>query len=275
MKEQDMRASWTGKICFDELTVAIKLYPATRPGALSFISIDALPASTPAPQPLREGPTAAQQGQVLAFELDDGEYIYLNEEDFKLLAPDSPQKLKIEHFVPRERIDPLAFARSYFAIPRPSDAAHYAIFCKSLQKSGTYAIGTLFIQQKNAPAALWVRDEAIVVSTLRPSSEIARTRADLSKFDIRARKTDIDRTLERIRTRTTSQDIRELADRCEDELVALLSQKIIQYSSGNELGFSELPSAARADSAAAPEQPPRRGMEKSHPPGRDSQKKAS
>ena len=55
---------------------------------------------------------------VKAFEVEDGEFITLADEDFAAAKPEGYRTITIQDFVPADEIDPIYFERTYFLGPQ-------------------------------------------------------------------------------------------------------------------------------------------------------------
>lgn len=65
----------------------------------------------------KEGREVPADEIVKAYEVADGEFVYLTDEDFEAAAEESYRTIQVLDFVQRDDIDPIVFQRSYYLGP--------------------------------------------------------------------------------------------------------------------------------------------------------------
>jgi DNA end-binding protein Ku len=126
---------------------------------------------------------------VKAFEVDDGEFIMLADEDFEAAKPEGYRTITIQDFVPAEEIDPIYFERTYFLGPQDGPAEGvYALLAKAMTETGLVAICSYVFHDRENLGCLRVRDGLLTLEKMffhdevRPADGIA---PDSAKVDDR------------------------------------------------------------------------------------------
>ena len=118
------QAIWTGSISFGLVTVPVRLVSATRSQDVRFNQLEAATGSR-----IRYRRVSEQTGEevpndqiVKGYELENGHYVLLDNEELAALKPSANRMIEIEDFVDLSEIDPVYFEQPYFLIP-DKDAA--------------------------------------------------------------------------------------------------------------------------------------------------------
>jgi DNA end-binding protein Ku len=165
------------------------------------------------------------------YELPTGDVVVLTDEDLKDLPLATAHRIDVLHFAPAGQLDPILANKAYYLEPEPAGVRAYVLFRDALERSGRVAVTKVAIRQREALAALRVRDDVLVLETLLWPDEV-RT-ADF-KFleetvDIRAQELRMAASL--IDTMTEDFDPSAYTDAYREALEALVQAKI----EGNEV----------------------------------------
>src|SRR5437016_13660079 len=106
-----MRAIWKGSISFSLVNIPISLYPATRREELKFHLLRQSDLSPIKYQRVAEadGKEVPWEQIVKGYEYEKGQYVVLENEDFRRADVAASQTVDILEFVPLEEIDPVFF----------------------------------------------------------------------------------------------------------------------------------------------------------------------
>src|SRR5438045_3729963 len=112
-----MRAIWKGAISFGLVNIPVGLYSATRSG--NDVKFHMLSKSDLSPIKYKrvaeaDGKEVPWENIVKGYEHQKGEYVVLEEEDFKRVQITSNQTVDIKEFVDLNEIDPMFFDQPYF-----------------------------------------------------------------------------------------------------------------------------------------------------------------
>ena len=141
----------------------------------------------------KEGKEVPADEVVKAYEVADGELVYLTDEDFRAAQDESYHTIEILDFVPHDEIDPILFNRTYYLGPADGAEKVYALLVKAMESSGLSAVARYVFHDRQQLGALRIRDGVITLENLyfadeiRPIDDIApskRPRVDKHELEM-------------------------------------------------------------------------------------------
>src|SRR5260370_37787126 len=75
-------------------------------------------------------------------------------------------RIEVLHFAPSAQVEPIYAAKSYYTEPEPTGTRAYVLFRDALEASGKVAVAKVALRQREALAALRVREGVITLETL-------------------------------------------------------------------------------------------------------------
>src|ERR1700751_5885479 len=244
-REEAMRSIWAGAISFGMVVIPVKLYAATEQrdvafrqvhredgGRIQFRRVCSL-----------DGKEVQYADVAKGYELATGDVVVLTDDDLQELPLATAKRIDVLHFSPAGQLDPILANKAYYLEPEPAGVRAYVLFRDALERSGRVAVAKVAIRQREALAALRVRDGVVVLETLLWPDEV---RAPDFKFldenvDIRTQELKMAASL--IDTMTEDFDPSQYKDAYREALEALVQAKI----EGNQ--FVRAPGTARAANA--------------------------
>ena len=224
-----MRALWTGRLQFSLFDFPIKIYSATQSEEISFNMLHAACGSK-----IKYEKRCPIHGMVLeeeickGYEYEKGKFVTIAEADLNSLAPKDDRALEILFFVEQPALDPLMFDTPYYMTPEgPLAIEAYNTLRESMRGAGKYGIGRLVMRRKEYLVALWVKENAIVVSTLRYDNELRSTEllTELTAADKRS-KEQIKMAVELIDRHTKKFRPKNYKDGYHEKLLSLIKDKV-------------------------------------------------
>jgi DNA end-binding protein Ku len=171
-----MRSLWSGSLSFGLVNIPIKLFSASVDRALSFKLFDKhgnCPVSY-----VRvcraSGKEVSYEDIVKGYEYQKGDYIVLNEEDFKKAAPRKTDLIQILQFSDMSDIDPKYYEKPYYIEPDKKAAKAYVLLREALAKSKKVAIAKFLMREKEHIAAIRPEGDILVLHQLRYEDEIRK-----------------------------------------------------------------------------------------------------
>jgi DNA end-binding protein Ku len=172
------RPLWSGSLSFGLLNVPVTLHSATRDRDVHFQllhSPDCSPIETRRVCAVEEKPVPWPE-IARGYELDDGSWVLLSDEDLQAAAPRQSRTIDIERFVEVAEIDPVYFDRSYLLVPADEGAARaYALLSETMRDSGKAALGRFVMRAKERLVGIRVRDGALTLTTMLFHDEVRCT----------------------------------------------------------------------------------------------------
>ena len=169
-----MRAIWKGSISFSLVNIPISLYPATRREELKFRLLRKNDLSPIKYQRVAEtdAKEVPWEDIVKGYEYEKGQFIVLEEEDFRRADVKATQTVEIMEFVPLEEIDPMFFDRPYYLEPQKAGAKAYALLREALNKTGKVGVAKVVIKTRQHLAAIKPEDGALVLELMHFAEEL-------------------------------------------------------------------------------------------------------
>jgi len=148
----------------------------------------------------KEGKEVPADEIVKAYEVADGELVYLEDDDFAAAEEEGYRTIQVLDFVQRDDIDPIVFQRSYYLGPAEGADKVYLLLLRAMEESGLSAVVEYVFHQKQQLSCLRVRDGVIVLEAMyfadeiRPVKGIAPKRSSkVDKKELEMAQTLIDR----------------------------------------------------------------------------------
>src|SRR6266853_88417 len=168
------RPTWKGYLKISLVTIPIKVFPATYPGAtLSFNQLHAecrtrIQQKRWCPHCEREVPNT---DIVKGYEFEKGRYVVVGEEDLANVKVESTRVINLEKFTDDTAIDPLYLERPYYLAPDgPVAREAFAVIREGMK--GKAGIGKVALYGREYLVKVQPRDKGLIMYTLRHAAEI-------------------------------------------------------------------------------------------------------
>ncbi len=226
------RAVWKGAIAFGLVHVPVTLYPAAGASRLDLDLLDRRDFAPVGYQRVnkRTGETVAADDIVKGYEYEDGQYVVVGEEDFRLANVEATQTVDLLAFVDAAEIPPLFFDTPYYLEPGRRGEKTYALLRETLRRTGRVGLATVVLRTRQHLAALIPVEAALVLNTLRfadevrPQSALQLPEDDLTELGVSRRELEMaERLVESMVEPWAPEQYR---DTYRDDLMARIEQKI-------------------------------------------------
>ena len=228
-----MRSIWAGAISFGLVVIPVKLYTATEQRDVSFRQVHREDGGR-----IQFRRFCSVDGQEVpypdvakGYELATGDVVVLTDDDLKELPLATAHRIDVLHFSPAGQLDPILASKAYYLEPEPAGVRAYALFRDALDRSGRVAVAKVAIRQREALAALRVRDGVLVLETLLWPDEIRAPDFKFLDEDVDVRPQELKMAASLIDSMTEDFDPLAYHDAYRDALEALVQAKI----EGNEV----------------------------------------
>lgn len=168
------RPLWTGAISFGLLNIPVQLMTGERKVDLHFHLVDSRDNSR-----VRYVRVSEESGEEVpwkdiakAFEYEKGNYVVLQDEDFKNAAPESSESVDIEAFVDPAEVGPEYYERPYYLVPPKKSEKGYVLLRETLKKLGKVAIARVVIRTRESLALVRPDGDALQMILLRYPQEV-------------------------------------------------------------------------------------------------------
>jgi DNA end-binding protein Ku len=195
------RAIWSGTISFGLVSVPVRMFAAVSEHKLHFNLLHRKDESPIGYEKVckLEGKEVPDSEIVKAYEIEKGEFVYLEDEDFAAAQAEGGHAFDIELFVPIDEIDPIYFERSYYLAPQDGAEKVYTLLVRAMEDAGLAAVGTFVMRDREYLGCLRIRDGVITLERMyfadeiRPASDLKPDRARVSKQELDMASSLIDR----------------------------------------------------------------------------------
>jgi len=119
------------------------------------------------------GDVVDAESKVKGYELDNGKYVLLEEDELDEVALESTHTLEIESFVPREEVDDIYLDESFYIVPDGESAYEaFAVVREAMKKTEMVGLGRVVMHRRERLLMLEPRDKGIQATALRYKTEV-------------------------------------------------------------------------------------------------------
>lgn len=184
---------WKGHISFGLVNIPVTLRSAEN--RASHLDFDLLDRRDMAPVGYRKvnkvtGKEVDRDDIVKGYEYKKGEYVVVEDEDFRRASVERTQRIDVVAFVEKGEIEPAFYERPYYLEPVEKNEKGYALFREALRRTRKVGVGKIVLHQREHVVALMSQDNLLVMNELRYRQEL-KDPADLHVPSENLRKLDI------------------------------------------------------------------------------------
>ena len=220
------RSIWSGTISFGLVSVPVKMFTAVSEHKLHFNLLHRKDESPIGYEKVckKENKPVPEDEIVKAYELEQGEFVYLEDEDFEAARAEGGHAFDIEQFVPIGEIDPIYFEHSYYLAPQDGGEKVYTLLLRAMEDAGLAAVGTFVMRDREYLGCLRISDGVITLERMYFADEIRPTK-ELKPARARVSKEELDMAASLIERFTGSFEPSHYKDRYTDRLLDVIKRK--------------------------------------------------
>jgi len=165
---------WKGYISFGLVSFPVRLFAAGRAEAVHFHMLHKKDLSR-----VKEVWYCAEEDKriertdiVKGYETSKGDYVVVEEEELKRIAPATASTMEILQFVREADVDPIYFEHSYYVGPGDKVDKPYALFLKALQETKYSAIAKVAMHNREHVVLIRFSENQLVLHTLFYQDEL-------------------------------------------------------------------------------------------------------
>jgi DNA end-binding protein Ku len=275
-----MRSIWAGVISFGLVVIPVKLFTATEQRDVAFRQVHREDGGRIQFKRVCsiDGQEVPYSDVAKGYELATGDVVVLTDDDLKNLPLATAHRIDVQHFSPAGQLDPILANKAYYLEPEPAGVRAYVLFRDALERSGRVAVAKVAIRQREALAAVRVRDGVLVLETLLWPDEVRNPDFKFLDENVDVRSQELKMAASLIDTMTEDFDPSAYRDAYREALEQLVQAKI----EGNEVirpapgvsaerpgGPADLTETLRASVEAAKANRSQVGGSGGQPPGKD------
>ncbi|MEP6534563.1 MAG: Ku protein [Bryobacteraceae bacterium] len=159
---------WKGYVSFGLVSFPIRLFAAARAETVHFHMLHKKDLSR-----VKEVWYCAAEDKpiersdiVKGYEVSKGEYVVVEEEELKKMAPATATTMDIVQFVRDTDVDALYFEKSYYVAPGDNVTKPYALFFQALKETKFSALAKVSMHGREHVVLLRISDDQLVMHTL-------------------------------------------------------------------------------------------------------------
>jgi DNA end-binding protein Ku len=191
---------WKGYISFGLVTFPVRLYSAARPEGVHFHMLHKKDLAR-----VKEVWYCAEENKpiersdiVKGYEASQGEYVVVEDEELKQVAPASASTMDVLQFVGSDAVDPLYFESSYYVAPDEKASKPYALFLAALTRTSHDAIAKVVMHNREHVVLIRPSQDGLVLHTLYYADELHKAnKGSAPKDKFTAKELDMASTLVR------------------------------------------------------------------------------
>jgi DNA end-binding protein Ku len=163
------RPVWTGMISFGLVNVPVNLHTAVKPEihAMNYLRKNDLCPISYRKVCRSTGEEVPFQQIVKGYEYRAGDYVVLDEQDFKRADLKRTSTIDIEAFVDEEEVDPKYIEKPYYLEPEKKAHKAYALLREAMARSGKVGIGRFVLRDREHLVMLKPEGRVMLLVLLR------------------------------------------------------------------------------------------------------------
>lgn len=220
-----MRSLWTGAIGFGLVNIPVKLYSATQQSDLDLDMLDKKDLSNIKFKRVNEktGKEVPWANIVRAYNYE-GNYVVLDDEDFKKASPEKTKMIEIAEFVEEKEVDSVYYETPYYLEPQKGGEKAYVLLRDALKKTGKTGVATFVLRTKESLGLIKPSGKVLLLQKIRYEEEI-RVSEDLKVPDATPKPAEIKMAITLIDQLSGKFDISKFKDTYSSELMKLIEAK--------------------------------------------------
>src|SRR5579871_4316407 len=165
---------WTGHLTFGLVSFPVRLFSAARSETVSFnlLHKDDHSRIKQVTFCQAEDKPVPRTDLVKGYEYEKGQYVVVEDEDIKKVAPKTAKVMEILEFVKSDQVDPIYLESSYYVAPDEGGEKPYALLYEALRKSQFYGVAKVAMHNREHIIILRPGSKGILSHTMYYQDEI-------------------------------------------------------------------------------------------------------
>jgi DNA end-binding protein Ku len=224
------RSFWKGYLKLSLVTCPVAMTPAvTQAERVRFHTLNARTGHRIRSQYVDSvsGDEVEQDDEVKGYEVADGKYVMLEDEELDAVALETTHTIDIEKFVPKDDMDTIWLDTAHYLVPDGEVGEEaFAVIREAMAETGMVGISRLVLYRRERAVMLEPRDSGIILWSLRQADEVRDEKGYFEGIkDIRPRADALKLAMSVIGERTVPFERSMLEDRVQKELLDLIEAK--------------------------------------------------
>jgi DNA end-binding protein Ku len=189
---------WKGYISFGLVTFPVRLFAAARAETVHFHMLHKKDQSRVKEvwYCIEENKPIERSQIEKGYEVRKGEYVEVDDEELKKIAPPTATTMEILQFVGREEVDPIFFESSYYVAAEDKTAKPYVLFMAALADTKQDAIAKIAMHSREHTVLIRPSKGGLVLHTLYYPDELHQAnRSETPKAKYTAKELELAKSL--------------------------------------------------------------------------------
>jgi len=162
---------------------------------------------------------------VKGYELENGHYVLLDNDELSALKPSASRMIEIEDFVDLSEIDPVYFEQPYYLVPDKDAAKAYRLLSRIMEDENKVAVGRFVLRSKEALVAIRPIDGMLCLETMRYADEVLAPERELVDSQPEPSERELEMARQLVDTLSGTFDPEKYHDEYREEVLALIERK--------------------------------------------------
>jgi DNA end-binding protein Ku len=169
-----MRSIWNGTITFGLIAVPVKVFSATESKTVHFREVHEADGARIEHRRIcpKDGDEVGKGDVVKGFEVRQGEWVELDDEEIAAAAGTHTRLLDVDHFVPADEIEPEFYERTYYLGAGDDGDDAYALLLAALDRSERAGIARWVFHNRERTVVIRPLDGVLAMHTMRFADDI-------------------------------------------------------------------------------------------------------
>jgi DNA end-binding protein Ku len=233
---------WKGYLTFGLISVPVRLFSAARTEHISLNQLHEKCKSR-IRQPLY-CPTCERMVErseiVKGYEYEKDQYVLVEDEEVKKIAPPSASTMEILQFVNAADVDPLYLNASYYMVPEDAGRKAYQLLVATMEEAGRAAIAKLSMHQREYIVLIRPRANGLTLHTLYFADEVRQLSEYGQQGEIKVKPEEVNLAKQLVDSLAGEFDPSKFHDEYRQRLKGLLDAKL----QGQEVAVAAQPQLA-------------------------------
>ena len=163
---------------------------------------------------------------VKGYEYEKGQYVLVEDEEIKKIAPPSASTMEIQEFVNLADVDPLYLDASYYMVPEDAGRKAYQLLVKTMEESGRAAIAKLAMHQREYVVLVRPHDNGLTLHTMYFADEVRSLPEYGRQDEVKVKPEEIKLAKQLVESLAGDFDPKKYHDEYKEQLKALLDAKL-------------------------------------------------
>jgi len=169
---------WKGYVSFGLVSFPVRLFAAARPETVHFHLLHSKDHSR-----VKEVWYCAEEGKpidrkqmVKGYEFRKGEYVVVEDEELKKVAPPTASTMEVLQFVKSDEVDPIFLNKSYYVAPDEAVSKPYMLLLRAMVETKYYALAKIAMHGREHIVIIRPTEDGLVLHTMYFVDELHKAR---------------------------------------------------------------------------------------------------